>query len=58
VAEWGLLLRDSKFRGDATHEQVLTLARGALGDDPHGYRREFVRLVEDSHRIVAVASDR
>ncbi|HEV2735816.1 MAG TPA: YfbK domain-containing protein, partial [Longimicrobiaceae bacterium] len=58
VAGWGLLLRDSKFRGDATHEQVLSLARGALGDDPHGRRREFVRLVEDSRRIAAVASDR
>jgi Ca-activated chloride channel family protein len=58
VAEWGLLLRGSQFRGDATHEQVLSLARGALGDDPHGYRREFVRLVEDSRRIAAIASDR
>jgi Ca-activated chloride channel family protein len=58
VAEWGLLLRDSRFRGDATHEQVLSLARGALGEDRHGYRREFVRLVEDSRRIAAAASDR
>ncbi|MET0396622.1 MAG: VWA domain-containing protein [Longimicrobiaceae bacterium] len=58
VAEWGLLLRDSRFRGDATHEQVLALARGALGEDRHGYRREFVRLVEDSRRIAAAASDR
>ena len=29
MAEWGLLLRDSGFRGDASHEQVLALARGA-----------------------------
>ncbi len=58
VAEWGLLLRDSRFRGDATHEQVLALARGALGEDRHGYRREFVRLVEDSRRIAAATSDR
>jgi Ca-activated chloride channel family protein len=58
VAEWGLLLRDSEFRAGASHEQVLDLARGALGADPHGYRREFVKLVEDSRRIAAVASDR
>ena len=58
VAEWGLLLRGSEFRAGASHEQVLDLARGALGDDPHGYRREFVKLVEDSRRIAAVASDR
>jgi Ca-activated chloride channel family protein len=58
VAEWGLLLRGSEFRAGASHEQVLDLARGALGADPHGYRREFVKLVEDSRRIAAVASDR
>jgi len=51
VAEWGLLLRESKFRGQASWSDVLGLARGAAGDDRHGYRAEFVRLVEESRRI-------
>ncbi|AHG87977.1 Protein of unknown function DUF3520 [Gemmatirosa kalamazoonensis] len=46
VAEFGMLLRDSEHKGRATGEQVLTLARGALGDDDGGYRADFVRLVE------------
>ena len=53
VAEWGLLLRDSKFKGASSWSDVLGLARGALADDPGGYRAEFVRLVEDSRRIAA-----
>lgn len=46
VAAFGMLLRESPYRGSASAEQVLTLARGARGDDPGGYRREFERLVE------------
>ena len=53
VAAWGMLLRDSKFRGDATYAQVLTLARGARGTDAQGYRADFVRLVEASRRLAA-----
>jgi Ca-activated chloride channel family protein len=46
VAEFGLLLRDSQFKGDATYAQVLELAKGAKGQDEAGYRAEFIRLVE------------
>ncbi|HEX2092877.1 MAG TPA: VWA domain-containing protein [Longimicrobiaceae bacterium] len=56
VAEWGLLLRGSRFRGQASHEQVLSLARGALGEDRSGYREEFVRLVQSSRRLAAGGS--
>jgi Ca-activated chloride channel family protein len=53
VAEWGLLLRDSKFKGASSWSDVLGLARGALADDPGGYRAEFVSLVEQSRQIAA-----
>jgi Ca-activated chloride channel family protein len=53
VAEWGLLLRDSKFRADASWPAVAELARGALGDDVGGYRAEFMRLVGESQRLAA-----
>jgi Ca-activated chloride channel family protein len=51
VAEWGMLLRDSKFRANATWPAVAVLARGALADDRGGYRAEFVRLVAQSQRL-------
>ena len=46
VAEFGLLLRDSAHRGDASFAQVLELARGALSRDARGLRAEFITLVE------------
>lgn len=46
VAEFGMLLRDSKFKGDSNFKEVLTLARASKGKDDEGYRAEFIRLVE------------
>lgn len=51
VAEWGTLLRDSAFKGQASFEQVLNIARKAKGLDKEGYRSEFIRLVEKSKMI-------
>ncbi|GAB4474722.1 MAG: VWA domain-containing protein [Thermoflexibacter sp.] len=47
VAEFGLLLRDSEFKGNANYDQVISLAKGAKGNDSEGYRAEFIRLVEN-----------
>ncbi|MDR3207778.1 MAG: von Willebrand factor type A domain-containing protein [Oscillospiraceae bacterium] len=52
VAGFGLLLRDSAYRGDVTAEALLGLARENLGADKGGYRREFVTLVERYQRLV------
>ncbi|MBQ6914228.1 MAG: DUF3520 domain-containing protein [Kiritimatiellae bacterium] len=46
VAEYALLLEDSKFKGAASFADVLKRARGAKGADEEGYRAEFIRLVE------------
>ena len=46
VAEFALLLEDSKCKGGASFEDVLKRARGAKGADEEGYRAEFIRLVE------------
>ena len=46
VAEFGMLLRDSKFKGEANFKDVLSLARESKGKDDEGYRAEFIRLVE------------
>lgn len=46
AAEFGLLLRNSQFKGNASYENVLTLAKGSKGKDLYGYRAEFIQLVE------------
>jgi len=46
VAEFGLLLRDSQYRGQASFESLLVRARANVGAAPHGYRQEFLRLAE------------
>jgi Ca-activated chloride channel family protein len=51
VAQWGMLLRGSRHAADASYEDVLELARGALGRDEHGDRAGFVRLVQSSRRL-------
>jgi Ca-activated chloride channel family protein len=51
VAGYGMLLRDSEFKGRVTYEDVLALARGAAGDDR--YRNDFVSLVAATQRVAA-----
>lgn len=46
VAGYGLLLRDSKYKGNATFSMIKKLALGAKGNDAHNYRQEFVSLIE------------
>ena len=50
VAEFGLILRNSKYSGNATVEDVVSLASGARGTDPDGYRAEFIRLVQSAKK--------
>jgi Ca-activated chloride channel family protein len=51
VAAFGMLLRRSSHRADASFEMVRELARGARGQDPHGYRGEFLELVDRASRL-------
>jgi Ca-activated chloride channel family protein len=46
VAELGMLLRDSEFKGGSTFSQVISIASSTLQNDPEGYRKEFVQLAE------------
>ena len=45
VAEFGLILRDSKFKGSASYEHVTKGAAVSKGKDTYGYREEFIELV-------------
>lgn len=46
VAGFGMLLRNSEYKGSLSYAMVMSMARKARGTDSHGYRAEFVRLVE------------
>ncbi|MCL2650397.1 MAG: von Willebrand factor type A domain-containing protein [Candidatus Azobacteroides sp.] len=46
VAMFGQLLTDSDFKGNASIEKVISLAKEGLDNDAQGYRREFIRLAE------------
>ena len=46
VAMFGQLLRDSDYKGTATYDKIISLAKTGLGKDAKGYKREFIRLVE------------
>jgi Ca-activated chloride channel family protein len=46
VAMFGQILRNSDFKGDGTYDKVLELAGNSTENDAHGYRKEFIRLVE------------
>jgi Ca-activated chloride channel family protein len=45
VAEFGMLLQQSKHSGTASFSSVLERARRYRGDDAEGYRTEFIELV-------------
>jgi len=45
VAEFGLVLRDSPHKGNATLGDVMARAGGAVTYDPNGHRKEFLDLV-------------
>ena len=46
VASFGMLMRGSEYKGDATASSVLSLVRRSSGDDDDGYRAEFAQLVQ------------
>jgi len=51
VSMFGQLLRSSDFKGDSSYPKVIELANRGIGPDTHGYRREFVRLVESVNQL-------
>jgi Ca-activated chloride channel family protein len=45
VAAFGMRLRSSIYGGSMSYEAIAEIAGGAKGEDPQGYRAEFVELV-------------
>ena len=46
VAMFGMLLKDSQYKGSAAYSQVVALAESARSSDKEGYRAEYIRLVK------------
>ncbi|MFQ3578891.1 MAG: von Willebrand factor type A domain-containing protein [Bacteroidales bacterium] len=55
VAMFGMLLRDSEFKGTSSYEKVISLAQAAKGKDTDGYRTEFIQLVKSAQLIKPVS---
>jgi len=51
VANFAMLLRDSKFKGNSNYDSVLELAKNSKGKDAFGYRNEFLELVQKAKSI-------
>jgi len=51
VAMFGMVLKDSDYKGESNLEYVLELAESNLGEDQFGYREEFVQIVENAKRL-------
>ena len=51
VAAFGMLLRDSEYKGKANWKDTYELAKKSLGQDKEGYRSEFVQLVEKAKSL-------
>ncbi|TGE26700.1 vWA domain-containing protein [Hymenobacter metallicola] len=55
VAQFGMLLRQSSYRGTASYEAALRLAESGQNRDADGSRREFAELVRRAAELGATA---
>ena len=53
VAAYGMLLRESEFKGDLTYGKVIAMSKAAKGKDEAGYRHDFIRMVEKTELLAA-----
>ena len=51
VAEFGMILRDSRYKGSASFGNVSNLAENSLGSDLKNYRSDFLNLVGKARRL-------
>ena len=46
VAGFAQNLKDSKFKGEWSYDEIISFAKEARGADEHGYRNEFIELID------------
>ncbi len=55
VAAFGMILRNSPYKGNTTIPAVIEWAEASKSDDPGGYRKEFVELVKKAQALLPAA---
>jgi Ca-activated chloride channel homolog len=53
VAEFGLLLRESDYKGNASYLTALDLAQSSAGPDETGYRQELIGLLRKAKALAS-----
>ena len=51
VAEFGMILRDSEYKGNGSLQQVIDWAQQGTGADVNGYRADFIELVRKTQTL-------
>lgn len=51
AASFGMVLRNSTYKGNATLQSTLVLAQSAAKNDPSGYRTELCRLIKMAQAV-------
>ncbi len=51
VAGFGMLLRNSEFKGDLSYSFVQEMARNARGKDEDGFKAEMIRLIKTAETL-------
>ena len=54
VAGFAQLLKGGKYTGAYNYDDVIALAQSNRGQDPYGYRTEFVQLVRKAKTAAAM----
>ncbi len=51
VTGFGLIMKNSEFKGSVTYDDILMWAENAVSFDDHGFKNEFIQLVENAKMI-------
>ena len=51
IAAYGLWLRDSQYKCEASLDMAIELAQNSIGKDPYGLRSEYVKLLQKAATI-------
>ena len=51
VAAYGMILRNSPFKGTADYDMAISLVEEGLENDPHGYRAEFKEMITTARSL-------
>lgn len=58
LAAFGMVLRDSPYKGDATIDMAFELSAECLNYDPFGYRKQYRELLQQARTLSRSASQR